>query len=305
MRENKRKNPFLIAPVLSFVPLLLFGVTRFFSIGRSGGAETYFGMAALVFAAFGIPIAAFFLLRGSPIQALKLHRITSAQWGVGIAAGIALTFQNTILKYGIFHSAFDGEVSIYGSSFAAPDSVPKWILMILFLGLFPVICEEILFRGILSFEYRFAGFWGAAVISAVLNAFLWGSFAMFPIAFAGGLLLSCVVLITGNVTCAILIHSIARIISLLGGTMAKRLAESPDSRVLFWLFVAVGYFLALFLAAFFAEEVLRRRAEANDASPRRVPKDRRPIVLYDVLSAPALWMDAACFLIFAVATVFR
>ena len=75
--------------------------------------------------------------------------------------------------------------------------------------------------------------------------------------------------------------------------------ESEAATLFFFVFVSL-LLLAVFALIRSAERMLRVRGAEEDAIPMRMPKGKRPLVLYDIFSAPMLWADIFCFALFAV-----
>lgn len=305
--NNTRRNPFLLAPALTFVVLAFLAVLTFARVGAHGGISRYFLMAGLMLLMFGIPSAAFVVLRGSrAVSAVGIHTLSGQQIGVSAAVALVLILQSCLLKFGLFHADYSGAAyTLYGVSFpVSPSSFWEFLLMLAVLVLLPAMCEEWFFRGVLAYEYRFGGFLGAALMSSLFFAMFTLDFAQLPAAFLGGMLLSFSVFLTGNLLSAVIAHAIYNLFVLFLERYVWGMAEEPDCKVLFWVITLALYLLSLVLLFAASEKALRRKAQKENSPPIRIPSGKRPIVIYDMLAVPALWADALVFVIAALVGIF-
>lgn len=305
--NSRRKNPFLLAPALVFIILIFLILVGFIDFGVKNKLLAYLVTALLTLAVFGIPTGIYVFCRGArAMSGLGFQRLSGRQLAVSAAGCAVMIFQSCILRLGVFpSSAGDSAYALYGSSFSASvSSVWELLLEIFSLVLLPAFCEEVFFRGIVAYEYRFGGVAGAALMSSLLFAVIHLDFGQLPICFLNGLLLFFVGFLTGNLVCPILVHALYNLFALFGERYVYLLSSGPDSKVLFWLLLIALYLISLILLLFAAGGQLRSRAVAADAPPVRVPRGKRPVVIYDMLSAPSFLLDLGCFLIFAVVNLF-
>lgn len=305
--NNTRKNPFLLAPALTFVVLAFLAVLTFARVGAHGGISRYFLMAGLMLLMFGIPSAAFVMLRGGrAVSAVIIRPSTGNQIGVSAAVALVLILQSCLLKFGLFHVNYSGDVyTLYSAAFlASPSSFGEFLLMLVVLVMLPAVCEEWFFRGVLVYEYRLGGFLGAALMSSLFFAMSTLDFAQLPVAFLNGMLLSLAVFLTGNLLSAIFAHAIYNFFALFLERYMWGISKEPDCEVLFWVLTVALYLLSLIALFAAAEKALRRMASGESAPPLQIPSGKRPIVIYDMLTAPALWADALVFAITALIGIF-
>lgn len=303
--NNRRKNPFLLAPALVFVMLIFLILIGFIDFGVKNRLLAYLVTALLTLAVFGIPTGIYIFCRGArAMSGLEFRRLSGRQLAVSAAGCTVMIFQSCILRFGIFpSSAGDSTYALYGSSLSV-SSVWELLPAMLSLVLLPALCEEVFFRGIVAYEYRFGGVTGAALMSSLLFAVIHLEFGQLPICFLNGLLLFFVGFLTGNLVCPILVHALYNLFALFGTRYVYLLSSGADSKVLFWLLLIAFYLTSLVLLLLAAAGQLRSRAAAADAPPVRVPRGKRPVVIYDMLSAPPFLIDLGCFLIFAVVNLF-
>ena len=79
---------------------------------------------------------------------------------------------------------------------------------------------------------------------------------------------------------------------------------SSESRTLFGVLCVVFLGISLYLFLHLAEKILRERAKTEENAPVRAPKHKHILVLFDMLTAPTLWMLLCAYLIVAVVRLF-
>lgn len=287
--NNRRKNPFTLAPALTFVVLALFIVFGFFDV------KNHVAMAILtVIVFFGVFIAYLFC-RGNLLLRIPNKKISGEGVWLAFFGAVLMILLSSLWKFGVLRSGADTLSPL-------PNSFGQGIFMAITLALVPAVCEEYFFRGIVMLEYRFAGVFGAVLFSALLFAVAHLSLAMFPMYFFSGIVLALVVFVTGDVKVAVFSHFVYNLFMLFAERRVYLLALDGESRVLFILLFGVLFFLALF--AFFRIAALCLRARAEDEPPIRVPKGKGFWVFTDIISAPSLWLVLVCFLVFAILDIF-
>lgn len=305
--NNRRRNPFLLAPALAFLVLIASGIIGFFDIGAMSGVWSYITALLLYLIVFGVPSAIFLICRGTDmLRRMGTVRPSGKEIGLTAVGTVVLLLQTGILTLGPFHTAYDGNLyELFGSSFSgAISSTGELILALFSLVLLPAVCEEFFFRGIILCEYRLSGVAGKMLMSSILFALFSLGFSKFIVFFLNGLLLSVIVFLTDNVICAIASHGVCNLFLLFGGKFLKAMSSCVGGEVVFWFLLITLYLSGLFFFFLFAEKILRRRAAEDAPQPVLVPKKKRPAVIYDVLSAPPFLADVLAFFIFAVIGIF-
>ena len=228
--NSRRKNPFLLAPALVFVLLIFLVLIGFIDFGVKNRLLAYLVTALLTLAVFGIPTGIYVFCRGArAISGLEFRRFSGRQLAVSAAGCAVMIFQSCILRLGIFpSSAGDSTYALYGSSLSV-SSVWELLPAIFSLVLLPAFCEEVFFRGIVAYEYRFGGVAGAALMSSLLFAVIHLDFGLFPICFLNGLLLFLVGFLTGNLVCPILVHALYNLFALFGERYVYCLLYTSDA----------------------------------------------------------------------------
>ncbi|MBQ8497632.1 MAG: CPBP family intramembrane metalloprotease [Clostridia bacterium] len=306
LANNIRRNPFAVAPALALFLLIPFGVIGRLPIRSLGTVGAPLLMLVLTIVIFCLPTIFFFYLKGNTLFHFGFRKMTGEGLSVAVTAGVLLCILSILVSGGLFGDAYDYKTyTLYGTALdGISDSVGGGILLFFAAVLFPVLLEGIFFRGIMMYEYRHGGFLIAATCSSLLYAMTEMDFFRFPARFLIGFLLCLVVFLTGNILYSMLSHAIYAVFSLFAEKYFIFIAKEPEARALFFFVFSALFLFMLFLLIRAAEKMLRVRGEAEDAVPVRMPKGKRPLVLYDIFSAPMLWADIFCFALFAVLNIF-
>ena len=304
--NNVRQSPFLLASMLSFVVLFLLGVIGFLPIA-SLGTLSYWLSAFLTVFLFALPIGFFIYLRGGrAFFAWKRRAVRKTEIVLSLAASVALIFQNTVLRVIFFKDAYDyRRYTLYGIDFSSEaDSLGAVILLVVALAVLPAFFEEIFFRGVLMHEYRHGGFLFSAIFSSLIYAMSALDFSQFPIFFLNGFLLATVFYLTGNILCSMISHVCFVFFALFWEKYLFFLAFESETRVLFFLFCGAFWILALIFFCHMAEKLLRKCGEQEEEKPNLLPKNKKFLAIYDMLTAPFFGADILCFAVFAILKLF-
>ena len=305
MQENKgHRNPFLSAPVLILPLLVLFGALSFISIGSVKGNSAYIIALVSVLLIFGFSITLSFYLCGGGWMSRCFAGGKKGSLLLAVSAASMMMVQSVGIRSFLTENFYDYRLySLYGMSFeSVTDSTGTFLLMFVALAVFPVLAEEILFRGFLLHEYRYGG----VLLSTVITSFLYAMSGMslwdFPIHFLNGVLLSAVVFLTGNLFYSVLAHLLYALFAM---SFEKYLFfAAMETRILIFLvLVAWGFFSAIGFCGS-AEKLLRQRGENEERAPIRLKKGKFFVILKDIFAAPMIWADIGCFALISVLHIF-
>lgn len=304
MPANNRKNPFLLAPASAFAVLVLLLVFGF--LEGEGGAKTSILVMIFTLLAFGIPLLLLYLLRGAKSTELfPIHLPGKRELLLSIAGLLSLIFLTSTVKYAIFGAEFDyREISLYGFTLSFPNSFGEWMLAFFSVSVIPAVMEELLFRGAFFYEYRRAGVLASALVSSLLAGVMGLSFSAFPLILISSLVFALVRFLTGNLAASMLVHIAYGVYTLLLEKYIWLMSSSDESRFLFLFLIVICLGASLFLFLHLAEKMLRERAKAQEAEPLRAPKGKTILVLFDVFTAPPLWMLLCAYLVISVIRLF-
>lgn len=280
--NNRRKNPFSLAPALTFVVLALFVLAALFEV------ENRIGQGIITLFAFGIAFFIYIVCRGGLLLRIPNRAISGSGLWVALFSALLMIAFSAFFRFGILRDA-----SLIA---APPKSFLEGLLSLLAVAVIPAVCEEYFFRGAVMLEYRFAGVFGSAFFSALLFAAVHLSLSLFVLYFVCGLMLSFTVFVTGDVKMAVVSHILYNLYALFAERDVYLLAYDEESRVLFLTMAGACVLLALWGLLKVSETLLRERAE--DEPPVRVPRGKGFFVFYDIVSTPSLWLVAIVFLLF-------
>ncbi len=300
MRRVKASHPFFAAPFLVFVISVATLFLRLVSFKSTNENVVYAIMLALQIIIFGVPSVFFIVIRGKGyIGELRICAPRKKSLPIIISGSLLLILVSSVIKFGIFHFAYDySAYSLYGSSISIDTgSVFSAVLMIFSLAVFPAITEEFVFRGIMMREYRMLGSLFPMVISSLLFAFIHFDLLQFPIYFVLGFILSWMVFLTRSVISAVIAHIVYNVFVIFGEKYIWLFSSNPDSDILFFLILVVLLLVCLFLFFTAGERILRYFADNGEAADT-VPKDKKKkAMLFDAFLSLPMMGDFLLFLI--------
>lgn len=300
MRRVKASHPFFAAPFLVFVISVATLFLRLVSFKSTNENVVYAIMLALQIIIFGVPSVFFLVIRGKGyIGELRICMPRKKSFPIIISGSLLLILVSSVIKFGIFHFAYDySAYSLYGSSISIDTgSVFSAVLMIFSLAVFPAITEEFVFRGIMMREYRMLGSLFPMVISSLLFAFIHFDLLQFPIYFVLGFILSWMVFLTRSVISAVIAHIVYNVFVIFGEKYIWLFSSNPDSDILFFLILVVILLVCLFLFFTAGERILRYFADNGEAADT-APKDaKKKAMLFDAFLSLPMMGDFLLFLI--------
>lgn len=300
MRRVKASHPFFAAPFLVFVISVATLFLRLVSFKSTNENVVYAIMLALQIIIFGVPSVFFIVIRGKGyIGELRICMPRKKSLPIIISGSLLLILVSSVIKFGIFHFAYDySAYSLYGSSISIDTgSVFSAVLMIFSLAVFPAITEEFVFRGIMMREYRMLGSLFPMVISSLLFAFIHFDLLQFPIYFVLGFILSWMVFLTRSVISAVIAHIVYNVFVIFGEKYIWLFSSNPDSDILFFLILVVLLLVCLFLFFTAGERILRYFADNGEAADT-APKDaKKKAMLFDAFLSLPMMGDFLLFLI--------
>jgi membrane protease YdiL (CAAX protease family) len=249
---------------------------------------------------FGIAIALSFTLRGAGWLSGCLGHHMDGSLALCLSASCMMMVQSVGIRSFLTENFYDyRSYSLYGMTLeSATDSIGAFLLMFFVFGVLPAIAEGILFRGFVLHEYRYGGVLISIGISSFLYAMTGMSLADLPVYFINGVLLSAVVFLTGNLFYSVLSHSLYVLFVL---SLEKYIFFiALETRILIFLVLVMAGLLSAVCFCGSAEKLLRQKGENEARAPIRLKKGKFFVIFKDILSAPMLWADAACFLLICV-----
>ena len=285
MRISKKKA----LGIALLVQLLLYCVqslvlTAFSGVGQQGRLALSCFTAVAV---FGIPLMLYMKLTATP-----LNRILSQKNGsdrtrnpqntlLMLVFGIALTV-TSVNVFGMLTDAVLGLIGISRVNAAVSDPLTL-ALMLVRNVIIASVMEELLFRGAVLDAFSDEKGSVAVTVSALLFALMHYSVAQTAYAFAAGVVISLIAVITGSVKLAIAVHFAQNFISFVFSALMLLIpkgAYAVISNVTFAVFLAV----AVIGAAWFVlkrNELFQKNAPVTDEKPK---KPIAELVLYTLLA---------------------
>lgn len=291
----------MIAPILvAFVYLLLL-LSRIIDITGVTGENEYVGVIVLQIFIFLLPSVIYSRLRGEGYtERLRLRFLSGQQVIVTLLGAMTLICGSLLLSIIFANGASEDGFSLYNSFVASHNGSAETVIFVtVAYGIVPAICEEFLFRSILSAEYEEYGITSAFIMSTLLFGMIHFDFGQLVIYFFAGAVLFSVFYATRSVLGSIIVHFLYNLYGLFGQGFAGEVYSTTGSTELF-LLLLFGAFLLF--AALFCGEVARlyRRYSRQNISSAYLPRRKKGDGVIEALLAPGALV---CYLMFILAAL--
>ncbi len=218
--------------------------------GMSYGAQCAIKVAVSV-CVYVIPAVVYVLLRKGGLYNVK-----------GCSAGY-MPFVFVSLGLVLFTSALQKYLIAYVFSYRVPVGAQQGSLLLTILvgALIPAVCEELLVRGILQYEFsKYAGGFGGVLFSALAFTLLHFDIQFFGVYFVAGVVLGTVVHVTKSVFPAIIIHFLNNTFSIVLSDRLTFVALERVGGTLLIIVLAAVCFVLLAVMLQMMEKISMKRA---------------------------------------------
>ena len=198
---------------------------------------------------------------------------------LSICAFFTLASGSALVKLGLYAIGYYSQQYTLYENYLPRDasSVANLVYILIAIAIIPAITEEFIFRGIVLAEYRAMGTTPtvAVMISAALFGMLHFNMYQFPVYFFGGIVLGYVTVISGSVFCAMIVHLLNNVFSLLFEPQLLRLISQTDSPVFVLFILAIIFFIFLILSLQCVENIYYTKGIRGEKSPPQKRKKRK------------------------------
>ena len=269
------------APLLVLVMYLLMALSTLADIEKLGKRDNVFlAVIILQIILFIIPGILYCRFRGNGfVKKLRFNAFGPGKLWLSVSAFFVLAFGSALVKLGLYAIGYYSQQYTLYESYLPNDasSIANLLYIIIAIAIIPAITEEFVFRGIVLGEYTSMGTRPitAVMLSAALFAMLHFNLYQFPVYFYGGIVMGYVAYITNSVLCAMIVHLLNNVFSLLFEPQLLRLISQTDSPVfvLFVLTIIFFVFLIIFLGC--AEKIYYKKGINGEESPPKRRKKRK------------------------------
>lgn len=268
---------FILNALLRFIPAEVFGAE----------VNPYLTAAILQLFVFAVPSLIYLKLRPEcDVKRIRLRLPKSRHIVFMVSVFFAMVSGSALINYFMSSLIGSGYSSTSASyvSLTAGGGVSGGIYAILAFALIPAVCEEFLFRGIVTAEYECAGIPSAVFFSTVLFAMSHFSFMRAPVYLFSGLMLVFALYVTRSVLATMIVHAAFNTCALFFEEMVYRVVNRQGI-VLFLFGMAVIFLLALIFAFGEAEKIYSYYGVLNIESPP-VPSKKERIGFVEALISP-------------------
>lgn len=273
-------KPSVTAPLLALIMYLLMAASTLTDIEKLGQRDNVFlAVIILQIVIFIIPGILYCRLKGKDFTAkLRFNPFNPNKLWLSVSSFFVLAFGSALVKLGLYAIGYYSQQYTLYENYLPNDasSLANLLYILIAIAIIPAITEEFVFRGIILGEYSAMGTkpLTAVMLSAAMFAMLHFNLYQFPVYFFGGIVLGYVAVITNSVLCAMIVHLLNNVFSLLFEPQLLRLISQTDSPVfvLFVLTIIFLVFLILFLGS--AEKVYYKKGINGEETPRIKRKKR-------------------------------
>ena len=274
-------KPTVTAPLLALVMYLLMAASSLADIEKLGQRDNVFlAVIILQIVIFIIPGILYCKFKGNAfISKLRFNSFGLNKLWMSVCGFFVLAFGSALVKLGLYAIGYYSQQYTLYENYLPNDasSIANLLYILIAIAIIPAITEEFIFRGIILGEYSAIRTRPvtAVMLSAAMFAMLHFNLYQFPVYFFGGIVLGYVAIITNSVLCAMIVHLLNNVFSLLFEPQLLRLISQTDSLVfvLFVLTIIFFVFLIFFLGC--AEKLYYIKGINGEDSPPRRRKKRK------------------------------
>ncbi|MDD6312677.1 MAG: type II CAAX endopeptidase family protein [Firmicutes bacterium] len=258
----------LLAPLLVLATFVITGLSDSLVgvIGRLSD-NMYLSAVIMNFLAFLLPLAFYLRVRGLKLgEATGVRRVKNRDISFIAVASVMTVVGLAILRYIAFYTS---------DSFSeATEALPvvsgsEEALIVLSLAVLPAFLEELLFRGVLFYEYRKYGPALTVVFTSVCFAMLHFSFASLPFYFFGGVMFGIITVVCDSTLPAIILHMLCNIVSLyFQENFLNYINQSGNNFLLLYVLIA-AFLVCLWFFIGQVDSYYKRRAIEKSGYERR------------------------------------
>ncbi len=177
---------------------------------------------------------------------------------IGIATGVGVDTEEFSL-YNTYNAHHDG-------------TAESFFFITIAYAAIPAICEEFMFRGVLSAEYEKYGILTSIIMTTLFFSMLHFSLPMLIIYIFAGIVISLTTLATRSLLGGIILHFLFNMYGLFGQGAINEIYKTTGSDELFILILVAAFLILLFAFCAEAARLYRRYSKAN--LPSSSPKDK-------------------------------
>lgn len=291
------------APLLAFVIYVLLLLSRFVDYANlAQNDNVYLVLIILQIIIFMLPAMVYCKLKGEGyIKHLRISPIRAEHVFVIIMAAIILISGEILLRIGLGKIAeISDRFNLYETYTAYKVSSESGLYMTFAFAVIPAICEEFVFRSVLSAEYEKNGVFCAVLATSILFGILHFNLVKLPIYIFCGIILGITFYATRSAIGTMIVHFIYNMFGLFGQKYMSLFYNTTGSEELYIFLVAVIFLLALVLFFGAVSKVYASYSEKNKDSSYVTAneKEKKGEKIIKVLFSPTYLL---CILLFAVA----
>lgn len=306
-KEQQTRTVVLQPTTLVLATYVLMLAARLIDFSLINRENEYFSVVILQIMIFLLPAALWCRFSGEKyVKKLRLKLPAPSTIPFMLAAALAL------ISGGLLISVLFGGLDSLSHNFSLYDTfiskdngtVSTKLYLILAFAALPAVCEEFVYRGILSAEYERGGILRAVVLSSLFFALLHFNVINIPVYLFAGVILSLTLYGTRSLVGAMIVHFLYNVFGLFGQPYMSALYNITGSPAFFVFLTAVVFFISAIIFCAQASKLYRQYLYRGESAAYRRPvlTDKKAIKdsYLDVARTPSA---IACAVVYIIALV--
>lgn len=273
MKIKVESKHILIILAIQFLLSALFGVGINFLKGSEWVIMLSYGLAQLSYVIAMILVVRFMnidFFESVPIR--KKPNLIGV--GLMLVVAIAIIMQNTLIANGF--SYLMGKINV-AMNVPIPDVKSAWyigVFAFIVIGIFPALIEEVMFRGLLVTAINKRGMVYAMLVSGCVFALAHANVAQLVHQFIVGVVLAYIVIKSGNIWYAIIVHLVNNGIALFLSEWKwyESLSDMSLNSIYSMLGLMFGGFMLLIIALFIFDKFVLKNARGMTSLRKKANK---------------------------------
>ena len=276
--EKKPYRRELIAPLLVLAVFLLLRLSNYvdsrLTRDNENGAVVLLQLLIFVF-----PAVFYLILTKNTLSGLRIRPIGIGHLFIMLSALVSMITASLLLDLTCGgYDSLTGGYDLYGIFVSKPEGgFSDGMYLVLAYALLPSLCEELVFRAILSSEYEKRSSAAAIIMPSLFFAMLHFDPGRFPALFISGVILSLTLYATRSIIAPLAVHFLYNLAAVFGRPFFQTLYDLGGEKMFIFAISAL-FLLSGFLFCSEAARLYRHYSEKNYSSSYRdmVPPYEKP-----------------------------
>ncbi len=291
---GKRDIPLVL---IFAVMLISIAIKLFFKYGELKSGNTFVYLCVVQLLIYIVPCFVYFIFKKDcNMKSFKFKSFSSWYISLIVVSSVLMFFTVLVLKYTsvYFLSLHDSVVKDY-------FSVNNTAAVILVGVILPMICEEILLRGLLQSELKkVTGAVSAIIISSILFGLIHFSLSNLLVYIGAGLILGTVTYVTDSIIPAIILHGVNNVTAIFTESAVISYANENVGGMFAFVFLLVIFLIAVIFWLYMLEKIYLKKSLSEKTDTENITGEKTSFLR--MIVSPVF---LASILIFILAELFK